>query len=184
MGATSRILSTFRDGTDISETSQGGVTITIHSRYVSASELKELLHALFPHDEYTGWLKRDRYLVEFLEHRIEDIEQAFFGSRSPNEQLDVYPSAPTPAPELSTLVAPMVAPWKAVDPLAWKFIRPEQEGNAARIIGVISGIPEFAKTVARKIKGLTSGYGDNVRTVSQVQGGVESCDHTETSENG
>ncbi|KAK3950583.1 hypothetical protein QBC32DRAFT_11532 [Pseudoneurospora amorphoporcata] len=87
MGATSRILLTFRDGAEISETSQGGVTITIHSRYVSASELKELLHALFPHDECTSWPKRDRYLVEFPEHCIEDIEQAFFGSRSPNEQL-------------------------------------------------------------------------------------------------
>lgn len=58
------------------------------------------------------------------------------------------------------------------------------EGNAARIIGVLFDMPTFAKIVASKIMGLTSLEGDNVRTVSREQEGVETCDQTDIAENG
>ncbi|KAK3344889.1 hypothetical protein B0H65DRAFT_188343 [Neurospora tetraspora] len=107
MAISQRLLAVLKQA-EFEERAKGGVVVRIHSRHVSAHELKETLKTMFPHSNYTIQLRRDRYSITFPEHRKCDLDQVLFGSKPSGQQPKLPITAPTSTPLLAIESKPVI----------------------------------------------------------------------------
>ncbi|KAH7635929.1 hypothetical protein B0T09DRAFT_30239 [Sordaria sp. MPI-SDFR-AT-0083] len=145
-----------------------GAVVKIHSRNVSAQELKETLKTIFPHSKYTIQLRRDRYSITFPEIGKYDLKQILLGHK-PSDQQPKLPKLPrTASAPLSAIESkPSIADFRPTlrssytdagliitprDALkAYGPIRPQREGLLIHTKCLLHDMAKSARNAAMKL---------------------------------
>ncbi|KHE80037.1 hypothetical protein GE21DRAFT_1219315 [Neurospora crassa] len=141
---------------EFQEQAKGGVIIEIHSRHVSAHELKDTLETMFPHSKYTIQLRRDRYSITFPERRKCDLDQVLLDPKPSGQQSKPPITAPTSTPLLAIEsieelpssnadITPMIGPQETLTAIPHGPKSTQREGILHRTRCLLLGIAKRAR---------------------------------------